>query len=162
MNRHEFVCLCCLSGLPVSRSRLSLMSPTMPLPSAHSLWSLLSVQSHCSVSCECDGHDAQFFACCRLPKGPTDSLDTLPSFQFEHGLSSFAKLMWQADFSCPSENFLVAPRFSLDLASTSILLVVVDHLLAAYTSIDGAGRRLRFSGIRPGLNRKSNETRSTI
>ncbi len=146
----------------MSRSRLFFMSPTISLPSAHSLWSLLSVQSHCSVSCERDGHDAQFFACCRLAKRPADSLDTLPAFQLEHGLSCFPKLMWQADFSCPSENFLVAPRFSLDLASTSMLLVVVDHLLAAYTSIDGAGRRLRFSGNRPGLNRKPNETRSTI
>ena len=111
---------------------------------------------------ERDGHDAHFFACWRLQEGPTDSLDAVPSFQFEHGLSSFAKLMCQADFSCPSENFLVVPRVSLDLANTSMLLVVGDHLLAAYTSIDWAGRRLRFSGNRPGLNRKSNETRSTI
>ena len=111
---------------------------------------------------ERDGHDAHFFACWRLQEGPTDSLDAVPSFQFEHGLSSFAKLMWQADFSCPSENLLVVPRFSLDLANTSMLLVVGDHLLAAYTSIDWAGRRLRFSGNRPGLDRKSNETRSNI
>ena len=100
--------------------------------------SQLVVSAVCSVCffSERDGHDAQFFACCRLPKGPTDSLDTLPSFQFEHGLSSFAKLMWQADCSCTSEKLLVAPRFSLDLASTRILRVVVDHLLAAYAFID--------------------------
>ena len=138
------------------------VSHRVSLPSAHRLRSLLSAQSSVQSVSERDGHDAHFFACWRLQEGPTDSLDTVPSFQFEHGLSSFAKLMWQADFSCPSENFLVAPRFSLDLASTSILLVVVDHLLAAYTSIDWEGRRLRFSGNRPHLIRRSNETRSTI
>ena len=100
--------------------------------------SQLVVSAVCSVCLfsERDRHDAHFFACWRLQEGPTDSLDTVPSFQFEHGLSSFAKLMWQADCSCTSQNFLVAPRFSLDLASTSILRVVVDHLLAAYASID--------------------------
>ena len=93
------------------------MFPTMSLPSAHSLY--------CGLCCllsplfsEHDGHDAHFFACWRLrEEGPTDSLDTVPSFQFECGLSSFAKLRCQADFSCPGENLLVVPRFSLDLAN---------------------------------------------
>ena len=160
LQRHEFVSQCCLSSL-----RFSVV--------CRCLCRLLTAYSLCwpshSQSAQRDGHA---LACCcgiccpgspgsQPAEGQTDSLDTMP-FQFEYGLSSFAKLMCQADFSCPGENLLVGPCFSLDMANISMLRVVGDHLLAVYTSIVWAGRRVRFSGNRPGLDRKSNETRSKI
>ena len=153
LQRHEFVSQCCLSNLCFSVVCRCLCR----LLTAYSLcW-----PSH-SQSAQRDGHA---LACCcgicfpgsQPAEGPTDSLDTMP-FPFEYGLSSFAKLMCQADFSCPGENLLVGPCFlwtwltSACFVSSAIISSLCTHPLF------GQGDELDF----PQIGRASTENQTKL